>query len=73
MPGEEIVRLAGVYAYWTLVVLPLGAVDRGPTRRSAIAIPIRTEVRHGEWSRRDASDMDGLSREAEWSFLGKAT
>ena len=22
-------------------------------------------VRHGEWSRRDASDMDGLSREAE--------
>jgi len=31
------------------------------------------QVRHGKWSRRDASDMDGLSREAEWSFLGKAT
>ena len=25
------------------------------------------QVRHGEWSRRDASDMDGLSREAERS------
>jgi hypothetical protein len=25
------------------------------------------QVRHGEWSRRDASDMDGLSREAEGS------
>jgi len=25
------------------------------------------QVRHGEWSRRDASDMDGLSRGAEGS------
>ncbi|PYI98436.1 MAG: hypothetical protein DME98_04360 [Verrucomicrobia bacterium] len=25
------------------------------------------QVRHGEWSRRDASDIDGLSREAEMS------
>ena len=25
------------------------------------------QVRHGEWSRRDASDIDGLSREAERS------
>ena len=29
------------------------------------------QVRHGEWSRTDASDIDGLSREAEWSFWGK--
>jgi hypothetical protein len=25
------------------------------------------DVRHGEWSRRDASDIDGLSRAAERS------
>jgi len=25
----------------------------------------KPEVRHGEWSRRDASDIDGQSREAE--------
>jgi hypothetical protein len=25
------------------------------------------QVRHGEWSRTDASDIDGLSREAEMS------
>ena len=25
----------------------------------------RSQVRHGEWSRRDASDIDGQSREAE--------
>jgi hypothetical protein len=28
VPGEEIVRPAGVYAYWTLVVLPLGRASR---------------------------------------------
>src|SRR5436190_8142150 len=31
----------------------------------------RGDVRHGEWSRRDASDIDGLRREAEWSFWEK--
>ena len=25
----------------------------------------RSEARHGEWSRRDASEIDGQSREAE--------
>src|SRR5258707_12308148 len=38
----HIVPLAGVYANGTLVVLLLG-VRRGPTRRSAIAIPIPFE------------------------------
>ena len=28
VPGEEIVLLAGVYAYWTLVVLRLGCASR---------------------------------------------
>ena len=28
VPGEESVRLAGVYAYWTLVVLRLGCASR---------------------------------------------
>jgi hypothetical protein len=32
--------------------------------RIPVALP---QVRHGEWSRRDASDIDGLSREAERS------
>ena len=30
------------------------------------------QVRHGEWSRTDASDIDGLSREAEWTFFGES-
>src|SRR6266403_6294971 len=41
-PETHIVRLAGVYANGTLVVL-LSGVRRGPTRRSAIAIPISFE------------------------------
>src|SRR6266478_7611520 len=41
-PETHIVPLAGVYANGTLVVL-LSGVRRGPTRRSAIAIPISFE------------------------------
>src|SRR6266403_2399165 len=41
-PETHIVPLAGVYANGTLVVL-LSDVRRGPTRRSAIAIPISFE------------------------------